>query len=259
MSQHAMNGNGSLHGVFQMLVAEFGPSVVDMGKQFLDDTLRNVTDPSDSGERREQTTSQSESKSRPKPKSKSKNQSHGTQSAGLHNQPSDSQNDDIRSSRDENRDASESRRDGDAHQAFGHNGTTPSLGAEKVTMIVTGADVIGVFKTIVEQAGEVRKFEEVQKTQRADISARRDIAIAKIEAQKEALQSYLDKSFDERKENFSKLFAVVDHALETNNMQELAMSLQGILTLADTSPFKDLQTVEATATALADPNHEWDF
>lgn len=49
MSQHAMNGNGSLHGVFQMLVAEFGPSVVDMGKQFLDDTLWNVTDPSDSG------------------------------------------------------------------------------------------------------------------------------------------------------------------------------------------------------------------
>lgn len=37
------------------------------------------------------------------------------------------------------------------------------------------------------------------------------------------------------------------------------MSLQGVLTLAQSSPFKDLQTVEATATALADPDHEWDF
>ncbi|MEK0211207.1 hypothetical protein WM019_03495 [Bifidobacterium mongoliense] len=251
MDQHVTNKNEGLQNLFQMLAVEFGPGLVDMGKQFLDDTLRNVTDSSTSDGVHEKSKPQSESKSTPIPESKSKKHSHG--------QPSGSQHDNVRSDCDEKRDTAESRQDGDKQQTGRRNDPMPSCGAQKITMIVTNADVIGVFKTIVEQAGEVRKFEEVQKTQRADISARRDIAIAKIEAQKEALQSYLDKSFDERKENFNTLFAVVDHALATNDMQELAMSLQGILTLADTSPFKDLQTVEATATALADPNHEWDF
>ena len=52
---------------------------------------------------------------------------------------------------------------------------------------------------------------------------------------------------------------MVDDALEKDNMQELAMGLEGIIKLADSSPFKDLQTVEATAAALTDPNHEWSF
>lgn len=69
----------------------------------------------------------------------------------------------------------------------------------------------------------------------------------------------MEKSFDERKSSFDKLFAVVDHSLETDNMQELALGLQGILTLADSSPFKDLESVEATRAALADPDHEWNF
>jgi hypothetical protein len=74
-----------------------------------------------------------------------------------------------------------------------------------------------------------------------------------------AVMTYLDKSFDERRENFQKLFSVVDDALEKDNMQELAMSLEGIIKLAESSPFKDLQTIEATAAALTDPDHEWDF
>ncbi|NLG10097.1 MAG: hypothetical protein GX562_00990 [Coriobacteriaceae bacterium] len=70
---------------------------------------------------------------------------------------------------------------------------------------------------------------------------------------------YLDKSFDERKENFHALFSVVDDALEKNNMQQLAMSLESIIKLAEASPFKDLETIEATAAALTDPDHKWDF
>ncbi|NLA29749.1 MAG: hypothetical protein GX875_08875 [Propionibacterium sp.] len=73
------------------------------------------------------------------------------------------------------------------------------------------------------------------------------------------MQNYLDRSFDERAENFSRLFTVVDNALETNNMTALAMGLESVVKLAASSPFKDLRTVEATAAALANPDHEWDF
>ncbi|RZG77581.1 hypothetical protein EXE09_03640 [Acinetobacter sp. WCHAc060025] len=70
---------------------------------------------------------------------------------------------------------------------------------------------------------------------------------------------YLDKSFDERKENFSKLFQVIDHAISNNNMQQLAMGLDSINQLAATSPFKTLATLESTNEAIKDKNHIWDF
>ncbi|NLZ57099.1 MAG: hypothetical protein GX898_02135 [Corynebacterium sp.] len=70
---------------------------------------------------------------------------------------------------------------------------------------------------------------------------------------------YLDRSFDERKENFQRLFTVVDDALEKDNIQQLAMGLDSILKLAETSPFKDLSSIEATTSALNDPTHQWDF
>lgn len=120
-------------------------------------------------------------------------------------------------------------------------------------------DVTEAVRNLILMAGEVRKFEDAQITVRTDIAARRDIALAKIEVQKTALMTYLDKSFDERKENFNSLFSVVDDALGKNNMQELALSLEGIIKLAESSPFKDLKSIEETAAALSDPEHEWNF
>lgn len=129
----------------------------------------------------------------------------------------------------------------------------------RVTVVMDSKDVVGAVTDLVLLAGEVRKFEEAQITVRTDIAAQRDIALANIEVQKAAIMTYLDKSFDERRENFQALFSVVDDALEKNNMQQLAMSLESIIKLAESSPFKDLATVEATATALNNPDHEWDF
>lgn len=125
--------------------------------------------------------------------------------------------------------------------------------------VMSSTDVANAITDLITMAGEVRKFEEAQITVRSNIAAQRDIALARIEVQKAALMTYLDKSFDERKENFHKLFSVIDDALEKDNMQELAMGLESIIKLADSSPFKDLETIEATAAALTNPNHTWDF
>lgn len=125
--------------------------------------------------------------------------------------------------------------------------------------VMNSGDVAGAVRDLIFMAGEVRKFEEAQSTVRLDIAAQRDITLANIEMQKTALMVYLDKSFDERKESFQMLFSVVDDALAKDNMQELAVGLEGIISLADSSPFKDLRTIEETANALTDPNHKWDF
>ncbi|MCL2489957.1 MAG: hypothetical protein FWF36_04420 [Propionibacteriaceae bacterium] len=125
--------------------------------------------------------------------------------------------------------------------------------------ITTPQQVVGAVRDLVLMAGEVRKFEEAQITKRMGIAAERDIAVAKIEAQTAFLRDYLDKTFDERAENFQAFFGVIDNALATNNMQELSMGLESVIRLADSSPFKDLRTVQETTAALLDEDHEWDF
>ncbi|MFP7365770.1 hypothetical protein SFC07_08375 [Corynebacterium callunae] len=120
-------------------------------------------------------------------------------------------------------------------------------------------DVIGALISVVLMAGEAAKFESVQRNVRVGIAAERDVAITNIEMQKALLLEYLDKSFDERRENFQKLFTVVDDALEKGDNQQLALGLDSILKLAESSPFKDLATIQATADALNDPDHQWDF
>lgn len=128
-----------------------------------------------------------------------------------------------------------------------------------VKSIQSPADVVAAVEDLILMAGEVRKFEELQITQRMDIAAGRDVAIANIKARTKILEDYLNRSFDERAENFSKLFDVVDDALDTNNMQALALGLNSVVELAASSPFKNLSSVKEATAALTDPNHEWDF
>jgi hypothetical protein len=128
-----------------------------------------------------------------------------------------------------------------------------------LNFIQSPADVVSVVENLVLMAGEVRKFEEAQVTRRMGIAAERDVAIANVKAQTEILQDYLARSFDERAENFSRLFDMVDSALDTNNVQALALGLDSVVKLAASSPFKDLRSVEETTAALTDPDHDWDF
>ena len=106
---------------------------------------------------------------------------------------------------------------------------------------------------------EVQKFCEVQETKRTLINAQREIMVKKIQAQKEVMLVYLEKSFDERKKNFAKLFSLVDEAMVHNNDRQLDLALRSINMLAASSPFKALRSVEETQKALEDKNHEWDF
>lgn len=145
--------------------------------------------------------------------------------------------------------------DGEAFSADIH----ASVQGLSTNAIQSPREVVDVVLGLVMMAGEVRKFEEAQVTKRVGIAAERDIAIANIKAQQELLKNYLNKSFDERAENFKSLFVVVDDALESDNMTALAMGLESVVKLAVSSPFKDLRTIQETASALADPDHEWDF
>ncbi|MEA5601430.1 hypothetical protein [Nostoc sp. UHCC 0252] len=103
------------------------------------------------------------------------------------------------------------------------------------------------------------KVAEQEKTKRREIEAWENETITKINAQRELLMAYLDRSFDERAENFRALFAVVDNAIASGNNEQLALTLNSITEIAKSSPFKDLANLASVRAALDDPDHEWKF
>ncbi len=83
--------------------------------------------------------------------------------------------------------------------------------------------------------------------------------IAQIKAKRDFLINYLNRSFDERSENFAALFGIVDQAMADGNNAQLGAALHSITKLAKSSPFKDLADLASVRAALDDPDHEWTF
>jgi predicted esterase YcpF (UPF0227 family) len=100
---------------------------------------------------------------------------------------------------------------------------------------------------------------EEEKTKRRDIEAWEKTTITQINAQRDLLIGYLERSFDERATNFRALFTVVDSAISSGNNEQLALTLNSITELAKSSPFKELSNLNKVRAALDDPNHEWEF
>lgn len=120
-------------------------------------------------------------------------------------------------------------------------------------------DVERALRILGEVAQDTIKYAEEQETKREEIRAMRDTAIAKINAMKECVQTYLEKTFDERSDIFAKQFEVVDSALLSGDNEMLASSLNSINALAASSPFKNLADVTAVQKSLTSSDTEWDI
>ena len=114
-------------------------------------------------------------------------------------------------------------------------------------------------KEIVSAYTEYKTIAQQEQTKRRGIEAWEKVTVANINAQRDFLMAYLDRSFDERAENFRALFSVVDQALASGNNDQLALTLNSITEVAKSSPFKDLANLASFQAALDDPNHVWEF
>jgi hypothetical protein len=106
---------------------------------------------------------------------------------------------------------------------------------------------------------EYSTIREQEKTKRSEIEAWEKIDLAEIEAKRDFLIGYLDRSFDERTTKFESLFQTVDRAISANDTQQLCLTLHAIVELAKSSPFKDLTDLSTVKAALDDPDHVWEL
>ena len=88
---------------------------------------------------------------------------------------------------------------------------------------------------------EYKKAEIGEQTKREEIRARRDTAVAAIQAQKELIETYFEKRFAERRQALSGFLELLTHAVDTKNDKELDAALGGILGIVQDSPLKDFE------------------
>ncbi len=117
------------------------------------------------------------------------------------------------------------------------------------------ADVLAGIKTVAECVRDVQK----ERTEQTRLCESSRVEVERIHAMRDVLLDYLDCSFDERRDNFRKLFERLDGAIAGNNVQLAAAVLDSVVKLADSSPFKTLQDVAAARAALREKSKEWQF
>jgi hypothetical protein len=128
-----------------------------------------------------------------------------------------------------------------------------------VDVVNSLTDPLESVREIVKACTDYLKIAEEERTKRQEIKAWEKATIADINARRDVLIKYLERSFDERANNFRQLFNVVDKAIDNGDNEELALALHSITELAKSSPFKDLANLTSVKAALNDPNHEWTF
>ena len=129
-------------------------------------------------------------------------------------------------------------------------------------VVKKGTDAINpleVIRDIADAYYSYKQISEAEKTKRQQIKSWEKVNIERIRAQRDILMRYLDQSFDERKENFKRLFNILDQCIEQGNTESLALTLKSVIDLAKSSPFKDLESGENVRALLQDPNREFEF
>lgn len=97
----------------------------------------------------------------------------------------------------------------------------------------------GVIKSIAECVSYCQK----QETIRADINAKRDVAVSMIKARHESLEHLLSQRFTERDRLFDRYFQIAQSALESGNDEILKNVLQSILAVYGSEVTSGLENI----------------
>lgn len=109
------------------------------------------------------------------------------------------------------------------------------------------AMVVDVFTLVMASASQWIQVTTEEKTRREEIRVWEQTQLEVIRVQRDFLLTALDKTFDERRENFRRLFDNLDSALSSDQEDagaRVSDLLSAITERAQTSPFKDLKSPE---------------
>lgn len=111
----------------------------------------------------------------------------------------------------------------------------------EVRQVVLGADALDAVSAVLGACSEYLKVSQEEQTKRVEIQAQKEVVLENLRSQKEVILHYLDRSFDERRQNFESFFETLDRTIESGNAAQTSAVLDSIVNLAKTSPFQDVK------------------
>ncbi len=132
--------------------------------------------------------------------------------------------------------------------------SAPSIPAALASPAAVGRIVDGL-QTVAQAVKEIAGQQAEQKR----IQSSAQVEIERIHAIRDLMLEYLDRSLDERRASFDALFTRLDTALEQGNLDVIAQTLDAVVALARSSPFKDLADVAKAKVALQDKSRAWEI
>ncbi|ANR78322.1 hypothetical protein BBB57_08665 [Kosakonia sacchari] len=118
--------------------------------------------------------------------------------------------------------------------------------ASKVAAKASSLQAASAAKEIFDAWRDLQKYRAEQETVRHQITQQTEVQIARIQAQKEVLLQALNQDFALRQTSLTQTFAVLDKALETNNLELLDKSLGAIVAITQQSSVVSLKSLHAT-------------
>lgn len=100
---------------------------------------------------------------------------------------------------------------------------------------------------------------DAHRTERARIEAESRAHLERVRAFRHVVVEYLDRAFDERKNNFDALFARLDLAMERGDPQVAVATLEAMVDIAKHSPLQDLADAGRFQRAIEDKDTDWRF
>lgn len=88
------------------------------------------------------------------------------------------------------------------------------------------------------------KIAAQEKTKRTEIIAKRDVAIEAIQAQRGIIFELMKYTFQERAAVLQKQFDVLDQAIASGNIDMVNSSLNAMVNVIQSSPFKNVQDMQ---------------
>jgi hypothetical protein len=97
---------------------------------------------------------------------------------------------------------------------------------------------------IVTNVTDYLKIAEFEQTKREGIRAQRDVALAELQNRRADFSEMLKYTFQERAIVLQKQFDTLDHALNSGDVVLIQASLQAMVNVIQTSPFKDIAEMQ---------------
>ncbi len=105
--------------------------------------------------------------------------------------------------------------------------------------------IVDGVKEVLNGITDYLKIAEVEQTKRVDIVARRDIALQQLHNQRAAFEQLMRFTFQERAVVLQKQLDTLDFAITNGNVEVVKAALDGMVSVIQTSPFKNVQEMQA--------------